>query len=133
MGQGVPIAPLVQDLSEHYLHRTVLDKTLLTDNYDFALQWTPDEGQGGSAIFKAAEEEQLGLKLESQPRDSRHRSCREAFGELAAGHKLGPSDGTGRRARLRMWEIASVYASFQRLTLDNVRQNWGVFEPFGES
>ena len=65
MGQGVPIAPLVQDLSEHYLHRTVLDKTGLTDKYDFALQWTPDESQGESAIFRAVEE-QLGLKLESQ-------------------------------------------------------------------
>ena len=65
VGQGVPIAPLVQDLSEHYLHRTVLDKTGLTDNYDFALQWTPDESQGESAIFKAVEE-QLGLKLELQ-------------------------------------------------------------------
>jgi uncharacterized protein (TIGR03435 family) len=63
VGQGVPITPPVQDLSERYLHRTVLDKTGLIDNYDFTLQWTPDEGHG--AIFKALEE-QLGLKLESQ-------------------------------------------------------------------
>jgi bla regulator protein blaR1 len=63
VGQGVPIAPLVQVLSEHYLHRTVLDKTGLTGNYDFTLQWTPDESQ--AAIFRAIQE-QLGLKLESQ-------------------------------------------------------------------
>jgi hypothetical protein len=38
-----------------------------------------------------------------------------------------------RTKRSRMWEIASVYASFQRVTLDNVRQNWGVFGGLGES
>lgn len=63
VGQGVPIAPLVQDLSKHYLHRTVLDKTGLTDKYDFTLQWTPVGSQ--AAIFTAIQE-QLGLKLESQ-------------------------------------------------------------------
>jgi hypothetical protein len=35
--------------------------------------------------------------------------------------------------RLRMWEITSVYASFQRVTLDCVRQDWVVFVGFGES
>jgi uncharacterized protein (TIGR03435 family) len=63
VGQGVPIAALVQFLSEHYLHRTVLDKTGLTGKYDFTLQLTPDESQ--AAIFTAIQE-QLGLKLESQ-------------------------------------------------------------------
>jgi bla regulator protein BlaR1 len=63
VGQGVPIAPLVQDLSEHYLHRTILDKTGLTDKYDFTLQWTPVESE--AAIFTAIQE-QLGLKLEPQ-------------------------------------------------------------------
>ena len=63
VGQGVPIASLVQDLSEHYLHRAVLDKTGLADKYDFTLQWTPEESQ--AAIFTAFEE-QLGLKLEPQ-------------------------------------------------------------------
>jgi uncharacterized protein (TIGR03435 family) len=62
-GQGVPIASLVQHLSEHYLHRSVLDKTGLTDKYDFALHWTPSESQ--TALFTAIQE-QLGLKLESQ-------------------------------------------------------------------
>jgi bla regulator protein BlaR1 len=62
-GQGVPIVPLAQDLSEHYLHRSVLDRTGLTDKYDFTLQWTPPQSQ--AAIFKALEE-QLGLKLESK-------------------------------------------------------------------
>jgi len=61
--QGVPIVSLVQHLSEHYLHRPVLDKTGLTDKYDFALHWTPSESQ--AALFTAVQE-QLGLKLESQ-------------------------------------------------------------------
>jgi uncharacterized protein (TIGR03435 family) len=69
------------------LGRTVVDKTGLTSNYDFKLQWTPDESQGamfkgpepgpqgptstsspdssGPSIFTAIQE-QLGLKLESQ-------------------------------------------------------------------
>ncbi len=61
--QGVPIVSMVQHLSEHYLHRPVLDKTGLTDKYDFALHWTPSESQ---AALLTAVQEQLGLKLESQ-------------------------------------------------------------------
>jgi uncharacterized protein (TIGR03435 family) len=64
VGQGIPVARLVKELSSsYYLHRTVLDKTGLTDKYDFTLQWTPEENQ--AAIF-AAVQEQLGLKLEPQ-------------------------------------------------------------------
>jgi uncharacterized protein (TIGR03435 family) len=64
--------------------RTVVDKTGLTRNYDFALKWTPDnmspmmaggpdggqpkgdapENTGGPSLFTALEE-QLGLKLEA--------------------------------------------------------------------
>ena len=67
------------------LARTVIDKTGLTGNYDFTLNWTPDESMrnfmggpgggpangdappdaGGPSLFTALEE-QLGLKLESQ-------------------------------------------------------------------
>lgn len=66
VGQGIPISKLVEILSDEYhLSRTVLDKTGLTDNYDFTLQWTPGESQGESAIFTAIHE-QLGLKLEPQ-------------------------------------------------------------------
>ena len=53
----------MQHLSEHYLHRPVLDKTGLTDKYDFTLHWTPSESQ--AALFTAVQE-QLGLTLESQ-------------------------------------------------------------------
>jgi uncharacterized protein (TIGR03435 family) len=84
-GQGVPLTFLVSQLSRQ-LGRTVLDKTGLAANYDFTLQWTPDENQGpmlnrpdggpaaadgappessGPSVFTALEE-QLGLKLESQ-------------------------------------------------------------------
>lgn len=63
-----------------YLHRPVIDRTGLTERYDFALRWTPDENQtqvsssasglpstdptGSPSIFTAIQE-QLGLKLES--------------------------------------------------------------------
>ena len=63
VGQGIPIARLVEELSLYYLHRTVLDKSGLTDKYDLTLQWTPEESQ---AAILAAVQEQLGLKLEPQ-------------------------------------------------------------------
>jgi uncharacterized protein (TIGR03435 family) len=62
--------------------RTIIDKTGLTGNYDFSLQWAPDEGvaalpktsdgsaappageDAGASIFTALQE-QFGLKLES--------------------------------------------------------------------
>lgn len=66
VGRGIPISKLVEILSDEYhLSRTVLDKTGLTDNYDFTLQWTPGESRGESAIITAIQE-QLGLKLEPQ-------------------------------------------------------------------
>jgi uncharacterized protein (TIGR03435 family) len=70
----------------HQLGRTVLDKTGLKGNYDFTLEWTPDQSQpamlmgpeggkpgtdnapppesSGPSLFTAIQE-QLGLKLES--------------------------------------------------------------------
>jgi uncharacterized protein (TIGR03435 family) len=76
------------DVLSRVVGRIVIDKTGLTGKYDFALKWTPDEGQGmmmpsggkpggdgagappppessGPSIFTALQE-QLGLKLESQ-------------------------------------------------------------------
>ncbi len=86
VGQGLPMATLVQLLSER-LQSAVLDKTGLKGNYDFTLQWTTDVSQApspapsgisqqgtgspspiqssGSSIFTAIQE-QLGLKLELQ-------------------------------------------------------------------
>ena len=84
-----PVTTLASMLTM-YLHRPVLDKTGLTEKYDFTLRWTPDENQlppssgvqgtaGGSSsglpsadpapnsgpsLFTAIQE-QLGLKLES--------------------------------------------------------------------
>jgi uncharacterized protein (TIGR03435 family) len=76
---GVPLEPLTRLLSDR-VGRPVLDKTGLTGNYDFTLQWA-DEGHDGPArgpdpgaaaselsgpsIFTAVEE-QLGLKLQSE-------------------------------------------------------------------
>lgn len=79
--QGVAIAGLVGMLAQQ-LGRPVIDKTDLKGNYDFDLEWTPDEthrmigpGTGteapmpadpsGPSIFTAVQE-QLGLKLEAQ-------------------------------------------------------------------
>jgi uncharacterized protein (TIGR03435 family) len=78
--QGIDMASLANMLSQQ-LGRTVVDKTGLTGNYDFKLEWTPDLGQPqgpkeiggaetappdspGPTIFTALQE-QLGLKLES--------------------------------------------------------------------
>ncbi len=85
-GQGISIENLARLLSQQ-LGRTVLDETGLTGNYDFTLQWTPDDRAGpmsaatqgggsrsddapppdssGPSIFTAIQE-QLGLKLESR-------------------------------------------------------------------
>ena len=77
--QSAPIAMLVMQLSQQ-LGRFVLDKTGLTGNYDFKLEWTPEFGQpigpkegaaesvpvdsSGPTLFTALQE-QLGLRLES--------------------------------------------------------------------
>ncbi len=81
--EGTEISFLVRTLSRQ-LGRTVVDKTGLTGNYDYTLQWTPDDApppaagadggpphnDGGSdavgpSLFTAVQE-QLGLKLESK-------------------------------------------------------------------
>lgn len=69
--QGVPINSLANGLSQQ-LGRKVLDKTGLKGNYDYTLEWTPDqvhtegtEDSSGPSIFTAIQE-QLGLKLESR-------------------------------------------------------------------
>lgn len=63
VGQGIPLSNVVELLSEKLGGRTVLDKTGLTDKYDFTLQLAPEESE--AAISKALEE-QLGLRLEPQ-------------------------------------------------------------------
>jgi bla regulator protein blaR1 len=84
-GQAISIEGLVRLLSQQ-LGRTVQDETGLKGNYDFTLQWTPDERAGpmsaaqgggsrpddappadssGPSVFTAIQE-QLGLKLESR-------------------------------------------------------------------
>jgi bla regulator protein BlaR1 len=63
--QGRPLSSLAQYLSDR-LGRIVLDKTELTGNYDFALQWTPTSPESSSPSILEAVQEQLGLKLEQQ-------------------------------------------------------------------
>jgi uncharacterized protein (TIGR03435 family) len=78
------IATLVRQLTLQ-LGRQVIDKTGLTGQYDFTLEWTPEPGQGGPeaiglppaarlppppdsngpSIFTAVQE-QLGLRLDAQ-------------------------------------------------------------------
>jgi uncharacterized protein (TIGR03435 family) len=81
--QALSMADLARALT-HLLGRRVLDKTGLKGNYDFTLQWTPDDSEpfkrvadnpapgnapqpdsSGPSILTAIQE-QLGLKLESQ-------------------------------------------------------------------
>ena len=77
VGRVVPTRELAEALAT-LLNRSVLDKTGLTGNYDFDLNWTPDgatiRGPGdpdapppdpnGPSIFTAVQE-QLGLELKS--------------------------------------------------------------------
>ena len=67
---GISIDVLVHALSQE-LDRTVIDKSGLTDNYDFTLKWTPDDrvstdvstnDTDAPSLFTAMQE-QLGLKL----------------------------------------------------------------------
>jgi uncharacterized protein (TIGR03435 family) len=64
----VPIASLAKVLTGQ-LHRSVIDKTALTGNYDLTLQWTPDgapvstDADSAPDIYTAVQE-QLGLKLQ---------------------------------------------------------------------
>jgi uncharacterized protein (TIGR03435 family) len=78
--EGAPVTALANQLGQ-VLGRSVIDKTELTGNYDFKLEWTPDESpqsfgrpaEGdhsapadatGVSIFTALQD-QLGVKLES--------------------------------------------------------------------
>lgn len=82
LGMAASMEMLVHVLSDA-MGRPVVDKTGLTEKYDFVLEWTPDVGAGGNAqgfgdgitspapapggptIFTALQE-QLGLRLDSQ-------------------------------------------------------------------
>ena len=67
-GRGLPMAHLAKTLADQ-VHRTVIDKTGLTGNYDLTLQWTPDDRPASTddnappSIYTAVQE-QLGLKLQ---------------------------------------------------------------------
>jgi uncharacterized protein (TIGR03435 family) len=67
-GRGLPMAHLARTLADQ-VHRTVVDKTGLTGNYDLTLQWTPDgapesaDANAPPSIYTAVQE-QLGLKLQ---------------------------------------------------------------------
>jgi bla regulator protein BlaR1 len=73
LGTNVPLTTLVDNI-EFYSGHPVFDKTGLTGNYDFDIQWVPDNRPGagpdvsapdsnGPTLFTALQE-QLGLKLE---------------------------------------------------------------------
>lgn len=65
-GQGLPVKAIAHAV-EQVLGRAVIDRTGLTGNFDFKLEWTPDEARTdgeGASIFTALQE-QLGLRLEN--------------------------------------------------------------------
>ena len=70
MGGGLPIETLARSIAKE-AGRTVVDKTGLTGNYEFALKYSPAGNRDNSAsddrptIFMALRE-QLGLKLEPE-------------------------------------------------------------------
>jgi uncharacterized protein (TIGR03435 family) len=67
VAQGIPISMLANQLATS-VDRLVVDKTGLTGNYDFTMQWDqdpdPSKPDAGPSLFTALQE-QLGLKLES--------------------------------------------------------------------
>jgi uncharacterized protein (TIGR03435 family) len=74
-GQGIEMTGLANFLSQQ-VHRLVVDNTGLKGKYDFTLEWTPDEMEGGGHPEAAAAtspgptiytalQEQLGLRLGS--------------------------------------------------------------------
>jgi bla regulator protein blaR1 len=67
IAQGLSIPSFVSTLSSQNLGRPIVNKTGLTGNYDFTLQWTPDSSTStpNASLFPALEQ-QLGLKLEPQ-------------------------------------------------------------------
>jgi bla regulator protein BlaR1 len=66
VGQGTTVSRLVEAL-ETLLDRPLLDKTGITGNYDFTLDWNPNPSAAlQNASLFAALEQQLGLKIEEQ-------------------------------------------------------------------
>lgn len=66
VGTGVSMGALASHVGNR-LGRIVVDKTGLTESYDFTLEWAPDEASDSPApSLVAALREQLGLRLESQ-------------------------------------------------------------------
>jgi bla regulator protein BlaR1 len=63
---NLPMAGLASYLADR-VHRTVIDKTGLTERYDLALKWSADDApettDAAPSIFTALQE-QLGLKLQ---------------------------------------------------------------------
>jgi uncharacterized protein (TIGR03435 family) len=59
--------PLLAFFLSSRMDRIVLDKTGLSDDYDFKLEWAPDQTPDSSSpALSTALKEQLGLRLESQ-------------------------------------------------------------------
>jgi uncharacterized protein (TIGR03435 family) len=65
-GSGVPMQELATNLANQ-LGRYVIDQTDLKENYDFVLNWSPDQNSDTNlpSLFTAIRE-QLGLRLEAQ-------------------------------------------------------------------
>jgi uncharacterized protein (TIGR03435 family) len=62
--RGMPVSALMEPLGG-VTGRPILDRTGLTDRFDYDLTWTPQALDPGAASFFTAVREQLGLKLEA--------------------------------------------------------------------
>jgi uncharacterized protein (TIGR03435 family) len=63
-GHNATVAGLIQTLAWD-LDRPIVDKTGLKGNYDFKLEWSPDENDPSGISLFTAIKEQLGLRLDS--------------------------------------------------------------------
>jgi bla regulator protein blaR1 len=98
--QGIPIASLVSMLANE-LGRTVVDQSSLRGNYDFTLQWAPD--QNPAAVFKDTEDGKSGTAGAPPPDSS------------------GPSIFTALQEQLGL-KLVSTKGPVQVLVIDHVER-----------
>jgi uncharacterized protein (TIGR03435 family) len=110
--QALPMSTVVQLLSLQLGSGTdlVVDKTGLTREYDFTLEWTPSESQGaepGPSIFTAIQE-QLGLELKQET---------TPVEMLVIDHAEQVTSSESSRAQSQAQSIAGSASAFEAVTI----------------